>query len=78
MGGLGSVPVRPERPDGRPLVVAHRGASHDRIENTAEAFVEARVQGADWVELDVRLVAATNRASVRSTSRPPTRVNSFS
>ena len=41
MGDLGSLLVRPERPDGRPLVVAHRGASHDRIENTAEAFVEA-------------------------------------
>ena len=57
MADLGSLLVRPERPDGRPLVVAHRGASHDRIENTAEAFVEARVQGADWVELDVRLSA---------------------
>ncbi|MCP4851204.1 MAG: glycerophosphodiester phosphodiesterase, partial [Actinomycetia bacterium] len=49
--------MRPERPDGRPLVVAHRGASYDRTENTVEAFVEARVQGADWVELDVRLSA---------------------
>ena len=43
--------------DGRPLVVAHRGASHDRVENTVEAFAEARVQGAEWVELDVRLSA---------------------
>ena len=43
--------------DVRPLVVAHRGASHDRLENTVEAFVEARVQGAEWVELDVRLSA---------------------
>lgn len=38
----------------RPLVIAHRGASADRPENTLEAFAEARVQGADWVELDVR------------------------
>ncbi len=41
----------------RPLVLAHRGASVDRQENTVEAFVEAREQGADWVELDVRLSA---------------------
>ena len=43
--------------EGRPLVVAHRGASHDRVENTVEAFAEARAQGAEWVELDVRLSA---------------------
>ena len=40
--------------EGRPLVIAHRGASADRPENTLEAFTEARIQGADWVELDVR------------------------
>ena len=39
---------------GRPLVIAHRGASANRPENTLEAFTEARFQGADWVELDVR------------------------
>lgn len=33
---------------------AHRGASRARPENTVEAFVEARAQGADGVELDVR------------------------
>jgi len=43
--------------DGSPRVMAHRGASYDRPENTAEAFAEARSQGADWVELDVRLSA---------------------
>ena len=47
----------PDWTDARPLVVAHRGASHDRLENTVEAFAEARVQGAEWVELDVRLSA---------------------
>ncbi len=47
----------PDSIDVRPLVVAHRGASHDRLENTVEAFAEARVQGAEWVELDVRLSA---------------------
>ena len=47
----------PDSMDVRPLVVAHRGASHDRLENTVEAFAEALVQGAEWVELDVRLSA---------------------
>ena len=47
----------PDSIDVRPLVVAHRGASHDRLENTVEAFAEALVQGAEWVELDVRLSA---------------------
>jgi glycerophosphoryl diester phosphodiesterase len=41
----------------RPLVIAHRGASADVPENTALAFRTARDQGADWVELDVRLAA---------------------
>lgn len=41
----------------RPLVIAHRGASADVPENTVEAFLVARAQGADWVELDVRLAA---------------------
>lgn len=35
-------------------VVGHRGASHDFPENTLAAFEGAAVQGADWVELDVR------------------------
>lgn len=33
---------------------AHRGASQARPQNTIAAFVEARAQGADGVELDVR------------------------
>jgi len=33
-------------------VIAHRGASADRPENTVEAFRFAAVLGADWVELD--------------------------
>ncbi|HTO00242.1 MAG TPA: glycerophosphodiester phosphodiesterase, partial [Microthrixaceae bacterium] len=36
-------------------ICAHRGASWSKPENTAEAFWEAREEGADWVELDVRL-----------------------
>jgi glycerophosphoryl diester phosphodiesterase len=36
------------------LVIAHRGASADRPENTVEAFRHAAELGADAVELDVR------------------------
>lgn len=36
------------------VIWAHRGASQARPENTVEAFVEAKAQGADGVELDVR------------------------
>lgn len=39
------------------LVIAHRGASAARPENTIEAFATAREAGADWVELDVRRTA---------------------
>jgi len=39
------------------LVIAHKGASADRPENTIEAFDAAREAGADWVELDVRRTA---------------------
>lgn len=38
-------------------VLAHRGASADHPENTIEAFVGAKEQGADGIELDVRLSA---------------------
>jgi glycerophosphoryl diester phosphodiesterase len=42
---------------GRLLIYGHRGASADHPENTLEAFHGAREQGADGVELDVRLAA---------------------
>jgi glycerophosphoryl diester phosphodiesterase len=38
-------------------VFAHRGCSDAFVENTLEAFAEARRLGADGVELDVRLTA---------------------
>ena len=38
-----------------PLVIAHRGASADAPENTLAAFDLALAQGADVLELDVRL-----------------------
>ena len=40
-------------PPGRPLILGHRGASHDAPENTLTAFRLALEQGADGVELDV-------------------------
>jgi glycerophosphoryl diester phosphodiesterase len=39
---------------GDPLVLAHRGASHDAPENTIAAFAQARTMVADGVELDAR------------------------
>lgn len=41
----------------RPLVIAHRGASHDAPENTLAAFRLAWEQGADAIETDLRLSA---------------------
>jgi glycerophosphoryl diester phosphodiesterase len=45
------------RPQGRPWIIAHRGASAARPENTVEAFRHAAELGADAVELDVRRTA---------------------
>ncbi len=45
------------RPTPRPEVVGHRGASHDAPENTVAAAMLAWEQGADAVEVDVRLTA---------------------
>ncbi|MBV9354252.1 MAG: glycerophosphodiester phosphodiesterase [Chloroflexi bacterium] len=41
--------------NGQPLVIAHRGASGERPENTLAAFDRAADLGAPWVELDVQL-----------------------
>jgi glycerophosphoryl diester phosphodiesterase len=38
-----------------PKVIAHRGASSDRPENTISAFDEALRQGCDGIELDIQL-----------------------
>jgi glycerophosphoryl diester phosphodiesterase len=43
--------------EGRPQVVAHRGASHDNPEHTLGAYVAALDAGADALECDVRLTA---------------------
>jgi glycerophosphoryl diester phosphodiesterase len=45
--------VNLRREGGRPLVVAHRGASAEAPENSHEAFLAAVAAGADLVELDV-------------------------
>jgi len=42
----------------RPLIWAHRGASHDAPENTLAAFLLAAHQGADGVELDAQRCAS--------------------
>lgn len=39
----------------RPLLIAHRGASGEAPENTIAAFDLALSQGADVIELDVRI-----------------------
>jgi glycerophosphoryl diester phosphodiesterase len=49
--------VNPLLEPGRRLVVAHRGASAQAPENTLEAFRLGIEQGADALELDVRLSA---------------------
>ena len=44
-------------PHHRPQIIAHRGASRERPENTLDAFGRAAELGADAVELDVHLHA---------------------
>jgi len=39
----------------RPEIIAHRGASRERPENTLAAFIRAQDVGADAVELDIHL-----------------------
>ena len=56
-----------------PVIIAHRGASHYAPENTLAAFQLAVEQGADGIELDVRLSAdghlvVIHDASVRRTT----------
>jgi glycerophosphoryl diester phosphodiesterase len=49
--------TNPAPPAAHPLVIAHRGASAEAPENTFPAFDLALGQGADGIELDVRLSA---------------------
>jgi len=49
--------VQPPSTVGRPLVIAHRGASDEEPEHTLRAYRKAFEHGADGVECDVRLTA---------------------
>jgi glycerophosphoryl diester phosphodiesterase len=48
-------PLFPIGASGRPVFVAHRGASDRALENSPSAFAQAVADGADMVEFDVRL-----------------------
>ncbi len=50
-------PWRSRVEPGMPLIVAHRGASHDAPENTLAAIERGWERGAELVEIDVRLSA---------------------
>jgi glycerophosphoryl diester phosphodiesterase len=50
-------PFFPGREPGRPVFVAHRGASDRALENSPAAFALAVSCGADMIEFDVRLSA---------------------
>ena len=52
-----NLPVATLVDPGHRVVVAHRGASADRPENTLEAFELALRQGADALEMDVQISA---------------------
>jgi glycerophosphoryl diester phosphodiesterase len=58
----------------RPLVIGHRGASAEAPENTVAAFTIAAAQGADWVELDVRLTTDSELAVVHDAYLPDGRI----
>ncbi|HEX7125347.1 MAG TPA: glycerophosphodiester phosphodiesterase [Thermodesulfobacteriota bacterium] len=53
----GSRRREPHWTPGRRVVLAHRGASAEAPENTLPAFALAELQGADALEIDVRLTA---------------------
>lgn len=52
----------------RPLVIAHRGASGTRPENTLAAFRHALALGADMIELDVQLTRDGEVVVIHDTS----------
>ena len=52
----------------RPLVIAHRGASGTRPENTLAAFRHAVALGADMIELDVQLTRDGEVVVIHDTS----------
>ena len=50
-------PFFPSKASGRPIFIAHRGASDRALENSPSAFALAVSDGADMIEFDVRLSA---------------------
>lgn len=63
-----------------PLIIAHRGASHDAPENTLAAFHEAWRQDADGIESDWRLtkdgrLVCIHDADLKRTAGDPRRVS---
>jgi glycerophosphoryl diester phosphodiesterase len=76
---MSAVPACWGRAAGRPLLLAHRGASAVAPENTIVAMRAARAAGADAVEIDVRLcrtgeVVVFHDADVRRLAGRPGRV----
>jgi glycerophosphoryl diester phosphodiesterase len=55
------------------LIIAHRGASAERPENTLPAFERAIERGADYVELDVHAAADGRIVVVHDRPAPTTR-----
>lgn len=53
---------------GRPLVIAHRGASGSHPENTLPAFLRAIELGSDLVELDLRMTRDGHIVAIHDTS----------
>lgn len=51
--GVPALARAPEPPKGRPIVIAHRGASGERPEHTLMAYELAIAQGADFIEPDL-------------------------
>jgi glycerophosphoryl diester phosphodiesterase len=56
--GAAQLGARWAAPPGRPLILGHRGARHAAPENTFAAFDLALREGAEGVELDVRMNAS--------------------
>lgn len=54
-GDAATKPSAPDSAGGRPLVIAHRGASGERPEHTRAAYLLAIEQGADFIEPDLVL-----------------------
>lgn len=50
-------PQLPRRPDGRPFILGHRGVPRKAHENTLRSYEMALSDGADGIEIDVRMTS---------------------